>query len=201
MGMRAADDLDPGLQLVPAGSAPRLVMFLLGVVLPLVITAGALLWASLGDGPMNLVGGSFALTAALTLGGLAVLTVALWAVLDRAMRRQRLQLSAQRLEVKSSFYSQSLPLSELRLEEARVLDLEEHTGFKPVLKLNGYSVAGFHSGYFRLRNGKSAFVATAGARHTLWLPTDRGRGLLLQPRQPGLLLERLRELAAGMPRR
>ncbi|RZA34085.1 MAG: hypothetical protein EOP92_17505 [Lysobacteraceae bacterium] len=201
MGMHAADGLDPGLQLVPAGSAPRIVMFLLGVALPLAITAGALLWASQGDGPMNLVGGSFALTAALTLGGLAVFTLALWAVLDRAMRRQRVQLSPHRLEVKSSFYSQSLSLSELRLDEARVLDLEEHTGFKPALKTNGYSVAGFNSGYFRLRNGKSAFVATAGARHTLWLPTERGRGLLLQPRQPGLLLERLRELATAMPRR
>ena len=195
------NDRDPRLQLLPVDAKPRLLMFFLCVLLPLSITAISLLWAGNRGGPMNLIGGSLAVTSAVILAGLLAFTLALWVVLDRAMLRHRLQLSPQRLEVKSSFYSQSLALSELKLDEARVVDLEERAEFKPRIKTNGYALPGFKSGYFRLKNGHKAFVAIAGERRALWLPTTNGRDLLLQPRQPEALLQRLRELAADSPRR
>lgn len=192
--------LDPRLQLLPVDAKPRLMMFFLCVFLPFVIAATSLLVGGSDAGPDDTVG-RLALTSAAMLAGLLALTLALWFVLDRAMLRHRLQLSSQRLEVKSSFYSQSLPLSDLKLDEARVIDLEERIEFRPRIKTNGYALPGFKSGYFRLKNGHKAFVAMAGERRVLWLPTTRGRDLLLQPRQPEALLLRLRELAAGSPRR
>ena len=79
-----------------------------------------------------------------------------------------------------------------------MVDLDERTEFKPGVKTNGYSVPGFHSGHFRLRNREKAFVAIAGERRALWLPTSHnGSGLLLQPQQPDALLKRLRELATN----
>ena len=194
-------DLDPRLQLVPPGNTPRLLMFALCVLLPLVTTGAALYWALQGDEPLKLIAGSVPLTSALTMGGIGTFVLALWFVLDRAMRRHVLTLSPTTLEVRTSFYTDRLPLSELRLDQARVVDLHEHRELNPGAKTNGYALPGFKSGHFRLKNGDKAFVAIVGERRALWLPATRGKGLLLQPQQPDALLGRLRELSAELAAR
>ncbi len=193
---KTTQSLDPRLQLVPPGSKPRWLMFALSVLLPIVITAAALWWEIRDGGPMTLIGGNLAPTVVAVLGGVSALVLAIWLMLDRAMHRHRLQLSPLALDVKTSFYSTSVPLSELMLDQARVIDLHERTELNPGMKSNGYAIAGFKSGHFRLKNGEKAFVAIAGERRALWLPTRLGKGLLLQPQQPEALLNRLRELAA-----
>ena len=193
--------LDPRLQLVPPGTQPRLWMFGLCVLLPVLVTAAMLLAVKGGDTHWNFAGGDPLMVGVAIIGAELLLMSVIWALLDRAMHRHRLTLSADSLEVKTSFYSRLVPLSELKLDEARVIDLDERTEFKPVVKTNGYSVPGFHSGHFRLRNREKAFVAVAGERRALWLPTTRNAGLLLQPQQPDALLNRLRELATNPLRR
>jgi hypothetical protein len=197
----SAPALDPRLQLVAAGKQPRLWMFCLCVLLPVLITVAALLAVKGGDTHWDFAGGNPLTVGAAIVGAELLLMLALWAWLDKAMRRHRLALSAGSLEVKTSFYSRLVPLSELRLDEARVVDLDERTEFRPRVKTNGYSVPGFHSGHFRLRNREKAFVAIVGERRALWLPAVHGAGLLLQPQQPDALLNRLRELATNPPRR
>ena len=176
-------------------------MFTLCVLLPIVTTAAALWWEVRGGGTMKLIGGDLAMTLLAVLGGVSALVLAIWFVLDRAMHRHRLQLSPLALDIKTSFYSTSVPLSELILDQARVIDLHERTDLNPGRKSNGYDIAGFKSGHFRLKNGEKAFVAIAGERRALWLPTTRGKGLLLQPQQPDALLKHLRELAISPARR
>jgi hypothetical protein len=198
----SARALDPRLQLVPPGSRPRLWMFGLCVLLPILVTVAALLAVEGGDTHWDFAGGDPIMVGAVIVGVEALLMSAIWALLDRAMHRHRLALSADSLEVKTSFYSRIVPLSELRLDEARVIDLDERTEFKPGVKTNGYSVPGFHSGHFRLRNREKAFVAIAGERRALWLPSSHNSpGLLLQPQQPDALLNQLRELATNPARR
>ncbi len=187
--------MDESLQLIAPGTRPRLWMFCLGVLLPIGITAGALAWAAAEGGPQRLIADSMAITMVVTLGGIALITLVVWKVLDRAMHRHRLTLADGRLKIATSFYSIDMGIAELQLDQARVIDLHERTEYKPRWKTNGYSVPGFHSGHYRLRNREKAFVAIAGERRALWLPSARGQGLLLQPRQPEALLQRLRELA------
>ena len=189
------------LDLEPPGRAPRMWLFGLAVLLPVAITGVALAWASASEGPKRLIAGSMPLTSLATLAGIALLTLSLWWLLDRAMRRHRLEVVDGRIRVRTSFYSKTLALADLQLDAARVVDLQERTEFKPLLKTNGYALPGFHSGHFRLRDGSSAFVAIAGERRVLWLPTTHKQALLLQPRQPDALLALLRELAKANPRR
>lgn len=197
----SAPILDSRLQLVPPGSQPRLWMFGLCVLLPVLVTAAALLAVKSGDTHWHFVSGRPLIVSAAIVSAEAILMSVVWAALDRVMHRHRLALSSDSLEVKTSFYSRIVPLSELKLDQARVVDLHERTEFKPAIKTNGYSVPGFHSGHFRLRNREKAFVAVAGERRALWLPTVNNAGLLLQPQQPDALLKRLRELATTSPRR
>ena len=186
---------EPRIQLVPPGPRARAWLFTLCLLLPLVITAATLAIPVLTGNATSLVGGSVPLTVALVLGGLALLCGALWWVLARFMRRQALRVSADALEVCSSFYRCTTPLAELKLDQARLVDLDERTELKPTLKTNGFSIPGFHSGWFLLRNRRRSFVAIADGRRKLWLPGSGRHDLLIEPADPAALLARLRELA------
>jgi hypothetical protein len=198
--MRKDSDNDPALQLVPASSRSRAFLFALTVGLPVLLTmlgvamgrvpTGASLW---GIGNR----GADALIAALIV---AAITSVIALFLDRMLKRHRLLLDAGGIEVATTFYKQRIALADLKPDAARVVRLDEHPDLKPLLKSNGYALPGFRSGWFRLRNWQKAFVATSDGDRVLWLPTMRGFGLLLQPRDPQRLLDRLRELASPRPR-
>jgi hypothetical protein len=129
-----------------------------------------------------------------TAAAVGAITGLIAALLMLALRRHRLTLTGDVLDIATTFYRKRLLLSDLRLDEARVLDLDEHPKLKPLLKTNGYSLPGFRSGWFRLRGLQRAFVAIADGQRVLWIPTRAGYGLLLQPRQPQALLDRLRDV-------
>lgn len=192
---------DPRLQLVSAAPQVRAAMFALCVLLPMILTGVALFNETRPPEPLSSLVHGLPPTAFTTLAGTLVLLLAIWFLLDRAMCRHRLCVNDAALQIKTSFYSESVAWADLRLEAARIVDLHERTDFKPGRKSNAYALPGFKSGRFRLKNGEKAFVAIAGERRALWLPTRRGFGLLLQPQQPDALLKHLRELAAGTPRR
>ena len=196
---------EPRLQLEPASSRSRLWLWLLGAVLPMALSIVFSLLARSGttadlfDSRWHVRAWSgFTLPDSL-LGPLLVACIALAVciVLDRLLQRHRLRLDASGLDIVTTLYHQQLSLCELQLDAARVVDIDERPEFKPMFKSNGMAMPGFRSGWFRSRTFKKLFVASAGGRRLLWLPTTRGHALLLQPRHPQLLLERLRELAAG----
>ena len=120
-----------------------------------------------------------------------------WEVLDQDVLD--LLMAVRREEFVPAAYK-TLAFADIDLDSARMLRLDEHPELKPLLKSNGYALPGFRSGWFRLRNWQKAFVATSDGDRVLWLPTRRGFGLLLQPREPRRLLQRLRELASSPAR-
>lgn len=181
----------PELQLQPASARTRVLMAGLVVLPSLLVTATAL--TLLDRSRQTLIGDS----AAITLACVVVLVGTIALVIDWGIRRHRITLDAGGLDVATSFYRRRLALAELCIDQARVVDLAERTEFKPGLKTNGTSLPGFQSGWFRLRDKSRALVAIAGGKRVLRLPTTRGFGLLLQPRRPQALLDRLRELAAA----
>jgi hypothetical protein len=186
--------MSTALQLQPVATRTRLLMAVLVVAVPLLIAATAM--ALLDRSQQKLIGDS----ATLTLACLVALVGAIALTIDWGLRRHRIALDADGLEVATSFYRRRLALIELQIDQARVIDLDERTEFKPMVKTNGTDLPGFRSGWFRLRNRRKALVATVGGKRVLHLPTTRGFDLLLQPRRPQALLERLQELAAARPR-
>jgi hypothetical protein len=195
---------DPRLQLVPASGRSRLWLWVLGAVLPVALSVAASLIAMPATSTPDLFASDWRtrLLAGFNLpdqllGPLFVagVTLAICLLLDRMLRRQRLRLDGDGLEVVTTFYRQRLALSQLQLDRARVIELGEHPELRPWLKSNGFALPGFRSGWFRTRGLKKLFLATAGGQRLLWLPTTRGDALLLQPQRPQALLERLREMA------
>ncbi|MGV8932345.1 MAG: PH domain-containing protein [Luteimonas sp.] len=187
---------DPQLDLQPPSNSVRIWLFLLVVALPVGVALAATWQGMASDGPKRLIADSETMTWLAVMGGTSGLMLAIGWFIDRMLRRHRIALGPQGIEITTTFYRQSLALAELQLAQARVVDLDEHTELKPSWKTNGTALPGFKSGWFRMRNRHKAFVAMTTGPRVLWLPTSKGHDLLLQPRQPQALLDRLREMAA-----
>jgi len=199
-----ASNQDPRLQLVPASGRSRTWLWLLGAGLPVALSVVVpLLGRSVSPAGLFSAHWEQRLWAGVMLphvllAPMLVAAIALVAcvLLDRLLRRQRVQLDDVTLDITSTFYRRRVPLAQLQLAQARVLSLGEHPELRPWLKVNGYALPGFRSGWYRTRGFKKVFVASAGGDRLLWLPVRDAPALLLQPLQPQQLLERLRTLAS-----
>lgn len=121
------------------------------------------------------------------------------------MQRRRVAIDDGRLVVQAGMQTRKFDIDGLDLEQARVIDLGEHTEFKPMLKLAGVSLPGLRYGSFLLRNRRRAFCLLIGDDRTLLLPLHAaGKGkeslVLLGPARPQALLEALREEQARRAR-
>lgn len=188
-----AGQAEAELQLVPASGRAHLWLAILVLGMPAVIAVVVL--TATGTTPQDLL--DRFLDSPLVPLLVGVFVVLLWFALDRLMRRHHLRLDAQGLEVTTSLYRQKLTLDQLQLGDARVIDLGERTDLAPLLKFNGLFLPGFRSGWFLTRRFKKQFAAMAGGKRVLWLPTTKGHPLLLQPRNPQALLDRLRTLSTS----
>lgn len=121
--------------------------------------------------------------------GTALLPAGLFSML--AHRSIRLQ--GDTLEVAGALiFFRNLPVTELALDKARVLDLGEHTEFKPMLQLGGFALPGFSAGHYLLRNRTRAFCLLTTRRNVLLLPQRNGKSILVSPEKPQALLDALR---------
>lgn len=187
--------VDRACQLAPVSGRTRRWFFLLSFALPVLITLVAVVFALQSDGSKRLILGSATATLAISVLGVALLTAPISWSISRVFSRHGVELAEKSITITTCVHRETLPLAELKLDEARVFDLEEHPAYRPIISTNAFSLPGFQSGWFRLRNGEKALVACAGGRLLLRVPTARGHSLLLQPLQPQAFLERLRELA------
>ena len=97
------------------------------------------------------------------------------------------------LRVAAPVYGRSVPIAALDLDGARILDLRRSSPFAPRIRTNGVGLPGLLLGWVRLVNGDRAYAALSARDRVLYLPTREGWALLLSPREPERLLERLRE--------
>jgi hypothetical protein len=187
---------DPRLRLAAPGNRAGTWLLVLCFIVPVVLAAFGMAVPMLRGDRANLIAGNLALTVVVVLFAVALAGAVLWRALAWFMQRRALVLTPVLLEVRSSFYRCRMPLADMKLDLARVVDLDEHTELKTTLKTNGFSIPGFHSGWFLLRNRRRTFVAIADGRRKLWVPGNGRHDLLIEPVDPAALLARLRELAA-----
>lgn len=185
-----------------AESSPLRVLW---IVLPLLAAFVACLYAQLYKAPASVpwievtlsppwfrMGGS----AAWSLIVIAVLAVGLGA----AFFRRRVALAGNVLDVRSTMYRRRVPVAQLRLDQAEVVDLQRDRRYGIRVKTNGYSMPGFYSGHFRLQGGGKGFALVTDRARVLALPVSDGSTLLLSVDRPQALLDALRKVAASAPR-
>ena len=167
----------------PLAPLPARTWWLLGILAA--VPVGVVLWSGRGGGAQS---------QDIVMPAIVVLVVLLAL---GSIHRRRIALEGESLVVRATLYTRRVPVAALQLDGARVLDLDEHTEYKPLLKTNGYSLPGFHAGNFRLRNRARAFCLLTGDGRALWLPrSDDTQALLLSPERPQALLDALRATRA-----
>lgn len=125
-------------------------------------------------------------------------TALLPAGLLSTLAHREIRIEGDRLVVAAALvFARKVPLGELALDRARVLDLDEHTGYRPMLQLGAFSFARFNAGRYLLRNRQRAFCLLTDRRRVLVLPQRDGRLLLLSPEQPQVLLDALRAASSA----
>lgn len=180
-----------------AESSPLRVLW---IVLPLLAAFVACLYAQLYKTPASApwievtlsppwfrMGGS----AAWSLLVIAVLGIGLGA----AFFRRRVELADNVLDVRSTMYRRRVPVAQLRLDQAEVVDLQRDPRYGIRFKTNGYAMPGFYSGHFRLQGGAKGFALVTNRARVLALPVRDGSTLLLSLDRPQALLEALRKVA------
>lgn len=85
-----------------------------------------------------------------------------------------------------------VPVSELNLDAAAVLNLQEHRELQPTFRMAGTSMPGYRSGWFWLRDKRRAYVVLTDWQRVLALPKRDGGIILLSLQRPDALLDALR---------
>lgn len=162
----------------PPGKFVPVFLLILGVLLPLIVLAALVLTAH--DARVILLGLPAALIFPLVTGAIG------W-----SMYRRKIRIKDKALLI-GAFGWRRVQMSELDLDAAVVLDLEQHAQLQPVLKLAGTSLPGYRSGWFRLRDRRTAYLLLTDWRRVLVLPKRDGKVILLSPTRPEALLDALR---------
>ena len=106
-------------------------------------------------------------------------------------RRRRIELDDHQLCIAATIFTRKFPRTQIKLDEARIVSLEEHPELKPMLKTNGYNIPGFQAGYFRSRKWKKMFCLITNPRVVLLPLHDKDQVIALSPERPQALLDAL----------
>jgi hypothetical protein len=136
------------------------------------------------SGPLWMIAG----LVAMILVGVTILFI----YLAHSSRSARFEVSNEGLNIKGDLYGRLIPASELSLEEARVLDLNEDVEHRPKWRTNGTGLPGYQAGWFRLRNGEKSLLFVTDRSRVVYLPTRQGYSVMLSVAQPEALIESLR---------
>lgn len=117
------------------------------------------------------------------------------------IRRRRVTLEDDRLCIAGSLHTARVPVAELDLDAARIVDLSNAIALRPMLDTFATSLPGFRAGHVRLRDRSRGFVLLTDRSKVLALPERRGRMLLLSLEKPKALLDALKAVAGAGGRR
>lgn len=123
--------------------------------------------------------------------------MALMLLVASGTRRSRFELTDSALRLRGDLWGRTLPYDSLDIDRTRLVDLRLEPSLTPDSRRMGTGLPGFQSGWFRLRSGEKALLYLTDRSRALYIPTRNGYSLLLSPRDPDLMLEELRQRAAG----
>ncbi len=126
---------------------------------------------------------------------MAVLFVALlvlFGYITYSSRHVRFEVDDEALQLKGDLYGRKISLSQLKIDEARLVNLDQDDQLRPTLRTNGAGMPGYSSGWFRLKNGEKALLFVTDRKSVVYVPTTEGYSLLLSVSEPNRFLASLR---------
>ena len=109
-----------------------------------------------------------------------------------ATNHMTLRVTGDALEVDAPLRKRAVARSEIKLAEARRVDLTKETSLVPTHRKNGSDVSGLKEGWWQLKNGEKALVVVTNPENAVYIPTTAGYSLLVTPTDPSSFLTFLR---------
>lgn len=107
-------------------------------------------------------------------------------------RHVRFDVSPGQLRIRGDIYGRTIPLSELDLAQARVVDLTADENPHPMARTNGTGLPGYKAGWFRLADGFKGLLFVTNRKKVVAVPDRKGWLLLLSVQDPNRFLGALR---------
>jgi hypothetical protein len=120
--------------------------------------------------------------------------MALLATTIAGSRTSRFEVASDGLRLRGDLYGRLIPRSELRLDEARRVDLREERSLRPKWRTMGTGLPGYQAGWFRLQNGQKALLYLTDRSRAIHIPTNAGYSVILSPADPDAFLARMRDV-------
>lgn len=106
-------------------------------------------------------------------------------------------VDGQSLRIHVPIYSRRIPVADLDLAHAAVVNLDADSQLRPKWRTNGIGIPGYRVGWFKLKDGSKALLAVTRRTSVLYVPTRDGYAVLMSVDNPPGLLERLRSTASA----
>lgn len=102
-------------------------------------------------------------------------------------------LTTDSLAIRDRFYPVTVNAADVDVERMRVVDFEMEPGWRPTMRTNGFGTRHYHSGWFRLANGKKVRMYRADGRRLVLLPARGGAPeVLLEVSDPDQFVREVR---------
>lgn len=106
-------------------------------------------------------------------------------------RTLTVEVTHEAVTIRGSLYGRTVPRSQLRLSEARIVDLAVEPALRPRIRTNGTGLPNYKVGWFRLSDRERALCFLTTTDSVLYLPTTENYALLISTADPAGLLRSL----------
>ena len=111
-------------------------------------------------------------------------------------RNVRFQISSAGLRVTGDLYGRLVPAAGIQAAAIRPLDFALEPQLQPRWRINGISVPGYRSGWFKLNNGEWGLLFVTDPQRVALVPTSAGYSVLLSVADPQQFVAALRAALA-----
>ena len=124
--------------------------------------------------------------------------VCLFGYLAYSSRNARVEVSSDGLRISGALYGRTIPAASLILEDAKWVDLSRDRDYQTKWRTNGAGLPGYHTGWFKLRNGEKALVFLTDLKRVVYVRTRDGYSVLLSVPEPEEFIQVLKGALVGV---
>ena len=135
-----------------------------------------------------------------TLGIFAILIAFLLCIsgyIAYSSRHVQFEISATELYIRGDIYGRRIPLTSLKIDRAKKVNLAQEESYRPKWRTNGIGLPGYASGWFKLNNGEKGLLFVTYSKKLVYLPTTEGYSLLMSVQEPDQFLQSLQEISSS----
>jgi hypothetical protein len=145
------------------------------------------------DGPVARIAAPVALGSSLLMMLFIFFSVFIWFYFVGS--RTSFGLIETHLVIRNSAHGKHFAYDELKIDAARIVDLQAEPQYRPGKKIFAIKAFFFYGGAFHLQNDEKAHVFYTGTPQAVYIPTHKDHALLLGPEDPDGFLQTLQEFA------